>query len=320
MMLEKLVGIEVSGYRVWMRPGVLGHVQGYISVVESQNQGTLHLHMLMWIENTPSSGELKSLLKQTAFCEHIILYLKGNIHAYCTGIELHMIKDIPRELDLAWSRPPDPEDPAFAAKFDALEHHLMWLNQIHACNVGTCLSYYGHTGVLRCKHWAPWPLSDSYDMDHKGNWKVWWTYGYVNNYHPKLLVTLRCNQDIKLLTNGKDTKHVTWYISNYATKWQKSVYNMLSLIAKYAVYHFADTTDIVDAWEHTQLLLFWCLHATNWDTEQSGPSCILFDWMEQQVSVSSICTIILEQHQGAFAALVWRSWKPFISASVTKIF
>ena len=167
-----------------------------------------------------------------------------------------------------------------------MEHHLMWSNQIHTCHVGACLSYYGHAALLKCKWWAPWPLSDKDIVDQKGNWQIWWTYGYVNNYNPNLWVALWCNQDIKLLTNGKDTKHLTWYISNYATKGQKAVYNMLLLIAKYAAYHFSDTLDVLDAWECTQSLLFQCLCATNHEAEQSGPQVIsyLMGWGDRYLS------------------------------------
>ena len=68
---------------------------------------------------------------------------------------------------------------------------------------------------------APWPLSAENSVDEQDNWKVEHTYGYVNNYHPDLLVMLQCNHDIKLLTNGEDTRNLMWYISNYATKGQK---------------------------------------------------------------------------------------------------
>ena len=162
----------------------------------------------------------------------------------------------------------------------------MQSNQIHTCHVGVCLSYYGWEALLKCKWWAPWPLSNNDVVDQKGNWWIQWTYSYVNNYHPNLLVALWCNQDIKLLTNGEDTKHLTWYISNYTTKGQKAVYNMSLLIAKYVAYHFSDSLGVFNAWECTWNLLFQCLHATNCNTEQPGPQVVsyLMGWGDRYLS------------------------------------
>ena len=54
------------------------------------------------------------------------------------------------------------------------------------------------------------------------------------------------------------------------------IYNMSALVVKYAVYHFSDMANVLDAQEHTQNLLFQCLHATNHKAEQSGPQVILY--------------------------------------------
>ena len=162
----------------------------------------------------------------------------------------------------------------------------MRLNQIHTCWVGACLSYYGGGAIIKCKCCMPWLLSDVDNVDEKGNWKIQQTYGYVNNYNPDLLVALWCNQDIKLLMNREDTKHLMWYISNCATKGQKSVYNMSSLIVKYATYQFSNMEDVLDTWEHTCNLLFHCLHATNQEAEQSGPQVVsyLMGWGDRYLS------------------------------------
>ena len=150
-----------------------------------------------------------------------------------------------------WSRPLDPHSPTFDNDYTDLEGRLMQLNQIHTCCMGACLLYNGWSAIMKCKRCAPWPLSAENSIDERGNWVVKSTYSYVNNYQPDLLVMLWCNHDIKLLTNGEDTKNLTWYISNYTTKGQKSIYNMSSLITKYAAYQFADSEDVADSMECT---------------------------------------------------------------------
>src|SRR5260221_3847190 len=207
--------------------------------------------MLLWMENTPSSEEIKELFKYGDFWSKIQTYLAHNIQAHFPGIGRDSLKDIPCEADLAWSRPLDPHSPTFDNDYTDLEGRLMQSNQIHMCHVGACLLYNGWSAIMKCKRCAPWPLSAENSVDERGNWVVKCTYSYVNNYQPDLLVMLWCNHDIKLFTNGEDTKNLTWYISNYTTKGQKSVYNMSSLITKYAAYQFADSEDVADSTECT---------------------------------------------------------------------
>src|SRR5260370_6705184 len=78
-MLEKLLGVENGRVQVQVNGGILGNVQGHIGVVESQNRATLHLHMLVWMQDMPSSDELKELFKSAEFHSKIETYLKHNI-------------------------------------------------------------------------------------------------------------------------------------------------------------------------------------------------------------------------------------------------
>ncbi len=261
-MLENLFGVHVRSQWVCVNRGILGCVQAYISVIESQNQATLHLHMLLWMGNTPLD-EIKELFKSAEFWTTIQTYLAHNVWAHFPGIGRESLKDIPHEANLAWSRPLDAHSPTFNNDYTDLEGRLMQSNQIHMCHIGACLLYHGWSAIMKCKRQAPWSLSAENCIDEQGNWIVKCTYGYVNNYHLDLLVMLQCNHDIKLLTNGDDTKNLTWYILNYTMKGQKSIYNMSSLIAKYAAYQFTDSEEVADSRECTWNLLFCCLQATN---------------------------------------------------------
>ena len=65
-------------------------------------------------------------------------------------------------------------------------------------------------------------------------------YGYINGYCPLLLTTMRCNNDLKINTNGMDTKDVAFYITAYATKKQKKTHNLSVLMASAMPYHTAN--------------------------------------------------------------------------------
>lgn len=74
--LETLFGIKVSGSRVLQDKGVFGYVSAYFGTVESQGRGTLHLHLLVWLKNTPTSTQMKDLLKKEEFREKVSFVIK----------------------------------------------------------------------------------------------------------------------------------------------------------------------------------------------------------------------------------------------------
>ncbi|KAF9507992.1 hypothetical protein BS47DRAFT_1373748 [Hydnum rufescens UP504] len=125
-------------------------------------------------------------------------------------------------------------------------------------------------------HTCLWNLAEEDTVDHQGNWSPKHTYGFVNNYNPNLLVSLWYNHDIKLLTNGEDTKNATWYITKYATKNQQKLSNISALLAKGLAYHFQDEKYIDSIHDHSHLLVFQCFHTLNRNMEQSGPQVISY--------------------------------------------
>ncbi|KAI0245122.1 hypothetical protein BJV78DRAFT_1141094, partial [Lactifluus subvellereus] len=62
-------------------------------------------------------------------------------------------------------------------------------------------------------------------------------YGSLTGWNPAILVNARCNNDAKLLTNGRDTKNITYYITTYATKKQGPSYNKSAAFAQGFDYH-----------------------------------------------------------------------------------
>ncbi len=69
LILHTLFGVEVIGTKVESHLGLLGKVMSYIGVFEAQNRGSLHLHMLLWLQDMPPADEMKRLLKSHDFCE-----------------------------------------------------------------------------------------------------------------------------------------------------------------------------------------------------------------------------------------------------------
>ncbi|THH11046.1 hypothetical protein EW146_g8175 [Bondarzewia mesenterica] len=86
--LKTLMNIEIGDDgHVHSGMGVMGEVAAYFGTVESQGRGTLHLHMLLWLEDAPSADELQQLMKSIEFRQRVKRYVSANFRAYVPGLD-----------------------------------------------------------------------------------------------------------------------------------------------------------------------------------------------------------------------------------------
>ena len=272
--LETLFGIHVTRDRVWSEMGVLGCLSGYFGVVEAQGRGTLHLHIFLWLFGAPNADEMHTLLKTEEFRQKIVAYIRENIRAHLDAFGEEEIKSSKRESDIGYSRPPNPNDPNWEENMKKFEYRVVRSQQIHKCTKNTCLV--NKSGRQVCKRRAPWPLSDDDSIDENGNWNAKRTYGYLNTYCPPISVTLRCNNDIQLITNGRDTKNVVWYETGYQTKKQGKSFNISALFAKALLYHTNHSAYLSDILEQNRLLIYRCFLSINVGAELSDQQVISY--------------------------------------------
>jgi hypothetical protein len=128
-----------------------------------------------------------------------------------------------------------------------------------------------HGDQILCKRRAPWDLCEDDMVNSTGHWRSKQTFGYLNTYCPMISVNVRCNNDIKLITNGQETKAVAWYTTGYQTKKQGKSFNVSGLLATALLYHKQHSHHLEDLREKNRLLLFRCLQAVNREMELSGP-------------------------------------------------
>ena len=88
-----------------------------------------------------------------------------------------------------------------------------------------------------CKRNAPFEISTRDYIDANGSWGPKRTHGYVNNWNPAIMQCVRSNHDIKLISNGAETKDISWYITNYVAKKQRESSNLSALYATQTAYH-----------------------------------------------------------------------------------
>ncbi|KAJ6457648.1 hypothetical protein C8R45DRAFT_772273, partial [Mycena sanguinolenta] len=222
---------EILGYdpkQADLEGGILGVVKAYYGCVEAQGRGTLHCHMLIWLEGGLNPNQIKE-------------------KALANGGDLEFQKKLLAFLDdtISSSVPTDPE-PDFELE----------LGNIHPCatrgptasdlgrNASTSREKDLHNLVKKCqfhthhptcyKYWRgpPEPKECRFDLDESntvpistfdpetGEITLRCLDGLVNNFNETMLEAIRCNMDIKFIGSGPAAKAILYYITDYITKTQ----------------------------------------------------------------------------------------------------
>ncbi|PBK71939.1 hypothetical protein ARMSODRAFT_973480 [Armillaria solidipes] len=235
--LSALAGIQVlkspGRHNILREEGIFGTVQAYIGTVEAQGCGSLHMHVLLWLRGSVTSVQMDDILKKSEFHEWVSQFISQNIVADIGGLSAEEIIRLPELKDPSYSRPPQAayDSVCSPANIAPLARTL----QVHVCHDLRCLIKV--QGRKVCKRRAPFPQSPNVWIDETGEWGPKHLYGYVNNFNPPVLVTIRSNHDIKLITNAYGTSNMTWYIMTYATKKQNKSSNASALLAKAVAFH-----------------------------------------------------------------------------------
>ncbi|PPQ74787.1 hypothetical protein CVT24_003726 [Panaeolus cyanescens] len=285
--METLFGVKTTDYHVFNKPGIMGRVSAFFGTVESQGRGSLHFHLLLWLEDAPTADEMNELLRIEEFRNKVATYIQKNLRAYMPGLEsADTVKSIPREKDIAYSRPINPDVVDYNERLADFELRLARSEQIHTCRHRQCL-FPNKQGTYQCKRRAPFAISETDGIDEKGNWWQKRLYGYVNGWIPGILVNVRCNNDGKLLTHGSDTKNISRYTTTYAAKKQGKNYNASAIMAKAYGYHIdrlshGEDTDnyIANIRDIQRMLIFRLVHAMNREQEFAAPMIVsyLMEW------------------------------------------
>ncbi len=205
-------------------------------------------------------------------------YIKANVRAYVPGLEsAETVKALPRQPSVAFSRPPNPDSPSYSEDVREYELQLARGLQVHTCKIRRCLQP-NKNGKLVCKRKAPWKCAHEDFVTEDGQWGPKRLYAYVNGYNPPILIHAACNNDCKILTNGSDTKNITFYVTSYAAKKQGRNYNLSAVLADGYAYHQKNPRDeyLDRLRENQRLLLFRLVHTINREQELSSAMVISY--------------------------------------------
>ena len=283
--LQNLLGIRSYNNHglIERKTGILGTVEAYIGTVETQGRGTLHLHIVLWLKGSVTSKKMKERLGTVDFRNKIKKFICANIHAHLPGVSASSESSIPKQKNVGFSRPLDPRLPDYERERMHNEITLARTVQTHQCGLG-CMKLVNTKFV--CKRKAPFPLAQDDWVESDGNWGPKRSYGYLNNWNPEILQCIRANHDMKLITNGMETKDIAWYITHYVTKKRKASTNVSALLANTLVSHKRDQNRTFDLSQINKKLLQRCANTLSRQQELSAPEVIsyLMGWGDRYVS------------------------------------
>lgn len=280
--LEVLYGFtRMSNGHPDRKNGIVGNVQAYVGMVESQGRGTLHLHMIMWLQGAPTPAEMREALKSKDFRDKVAHFISCTIRAD-VGKSMSELKQIPTKPSIAYARPISTRDPEYENKRAEQEVQLARNLQLHECTPERCY----RKGTTRCKRRAPWPLSQFDFIDEDGTWGMKRTVGYMNGFNPTIMEVQFCNNDQKLVTNGDETQDMTYYITMYSTKKRERSTNESAILAQRLAYHREQERKNTDHVEVSRKLVMRCATALNRQQELSAPEVVsyLMGWGDRYIS------------------------------------
>jgi hypothetical protein len=108
----------------------------------------------------------------------------------------------------------------------------------------------------------------------------------MNNWNPSILLSTRSNHDIKLITNGEQTKDIGFYISMYATKKQQRSSNVSALLAKAYAFHTTHERTTTDLTLLNKRLIQRCANSLSREQEFSAPEVVSYlnGWDDRYIS------------------------------------
>ena len=221
--ISTVLGFDVTGKN--LTGGVLGLVKAHYGCVEAQGRGTLHCHMLVWLEGSLNPNEIRDHIVKDGDSEwgkKLIRFLDDTI--------LNVIPSDPDpELEIPSSlhhpcnvRGADLNEPDIGLRLKSRSkdvHLLVKECQIHS-HTKTCYKHQkqGRAAECRFDHDEN-NFRETSDFDPKtAELCLRCLQGMVNNFNATILEAIRCNMDIKFIGSGESAKAILYYVTDYITK------------------------------------------------------------------------------------------------------
>ena len=205
--------------------GIFSHVRAYYGTAEFTERGQLHGHFLIWLDGGLNPGEVHARMKQDPAWQK-------QFFEFFEDIIRHHLPDTEDEPDreLRAERLPHPDNPQFEQEFLSDYNLLGEQVQRHddPCRKNVCFKY----GSKECRFGFPHDMVPSSTFDEKTNSIMLKCLDPLVNFHnPWILGFLRHNHDLKCILSGKTAKAAMFYISDYITKNDEKMSQVLSMLS-----------------------------------------------------------------------------------------
>ena len=244
--------------------GILGHVAAYYGCIEEQGTGTLHIHMLVWLDGFSSRSDIEAKFTDEIFKTNLLEYLEkvikqgyfndANFDDTCLNVS-----------NVSCKRPINPADQDFDEKFTEDVNSLVAVANTHR-HTFTCYKYRKNK---ECRFRFPRTLVDSSRIEDN-EILLRRTSAVINNYNPYFMTCIRCNHDINFIPSGRDAKACVFYTTDYTTKSSLSAHQMVPLIASSMKKVELQKIGMEDAAKRSQMLITKCLNRILTETEMSA--------------------------------------------------
>ena len=214
----------LAGFKRANRRGLFGRVRHYYGVVEAQARGSLHLHVLFWLEGAPSPQVLRDRCRsEDGYRDRVFRWLEDIIKQDLPPGTRELPSDGDRKRTIL-SRPLDPAHPEFDALWEqVLRDILDASNQTHT-HGPTCFKHMSahelksHDPDRDCRFNLPREVVLETHIDDEGKIHLRCHNGAVNGYNDIMTLALGCNTDMKHIGSGTFGQAVSMYITNYVAK------------------------------------------------------------------------------------------------------
>lgn len=246
--------------------GLLGKCTGYYGTVEAQGRGTLHCHMLIWLQDHPSPQEMRDAMVDSAqYQADIFSWLESLIKCELLGTTM-----VVEEPDGPIQRPKLPKTPGYIHPSTTLGpsiHNVgreqFWLHFASDVNdLVTHTNWHQHTetcwkylrrGEARTDETCRMRIDGTTRKDttvdnESGSILLRRLHPRIANYNDVIIFLIRANMDIKHIGSGEAAKALIYYVTDYITKSSLPTHVGLAALL-YAINRTSEKYKDVPNWE-----------------------------------------------------------------------
>lgn len=295
--------------------GVFGDVKAYYGCVEAQGRGSLHCHMLVWLDGAPDIEQIRQRLlndKDRKFGDKLLSFLEDCIQNEVFALSTAAAKstcmaDSYNALSVRYDSTMNGDERAkdldcVIKKTQLHVHHPTCFKYVTNFDKKKWKGYPDHLCRFRISKSNERPESfvDSDTAEIHLRVKD----GMVNGFNKWILQALRCNMDIKFIGSGSDAKAILYYITDYITKSQLTSHVSYSALRSGVKRMQQDDNEFDPIETRGRRLLLKCTNSIMGRQELSG----------QQVA-SYLMKYPDKFTSHRFRNLYWRSFEQFIDES-----